>query len=1593
MSIEEEQIDFQLGDRVYIAASGPLDGLRGRIYYLDESLLRILPDGTFHRVEDITIIDGDFDPTLNITNAYVLKKRVSPAFVVQHDFHTGYLAETIDESGKMGITYTIKSVDEDEDSVVLKDETGAEKKLVFGFVGIPQDEEFTILRVRQPPESIAENNAADAAASAAVAGPLYRTEEEEGGLELLDSLDVPQVMEIREIYATQRYYPDVVQRNDMLQDLLSALSVKQQKSPQKQSEIRKLVETMMLLRNQFVNYTRSGEPSGHINTFYSTLNELLEKGVVPLSRRVVDAKRVLYLDHTVNHIRALETDPTETIFTGVTVQYLEDALKASNEYAATTLGGLQGQPILGNALPNWYLSWEGFFSSHQKSWTAGGGDRKPFNGDTEFFRRPIPEMGEERNVDGISNTALSSENDIITTEDITKINISMLRGLGPRVGRIREKESPRTVESAESVATESYVLFPLKYDRELGAIRSGKLALDMGKALMPSMTMESILLKQPISDVPSAGAIFNVSGPSLGNITIEDWLIGQPLESKGMGDVMNLLSSFGFSSRELHVDQMAVVIDKLNTYRALVRKTIQEINEKSKVELEGLSLQNNPLLLPEVVQERVNQFMGEPTFQKAIHEFQMRFPSYRENDIALFAFLFVNYYDFTLAVLAGSPVSLQREVRRKARGEFLRRLYESALTAEKTSRKVLTISEKPTVPRSHVKEYRDGDVRSVNPCAHVSSLTMIRKIKNDTLRMKALLEFTTRFSGEKRDNWIHCKVCSQHALCVHERLLLQEYLKPLEKDLLHKELLLTFSRTQFHGKYCCSNCGQSIGDLEYDSSLEYDDEGKPMSGRAVLVDKDSIFHDALDYALGAPVDKLEEIKFATETQTEAYKTAYAIATRIGVRITEEGYRKIAQRVAEDIAKQPTREGYSQFQKAQKAKGLGTIDYDVLRNRILVTSTAAYLLVELQTGIPTYTTRYRLPGCSKVGFSGFPTGAKEQTTGVEYLSCAIAGISDNVAPWNLTGFLKEKSLPKRQAEIAKLLLAAAGNTLKNSDVQQDMALKKEDLERTNKGNVIHEEGLVESIPAGFVPEQGGAASTAVAAAANEREKGRAWILLANDIAKQTTTLGSGSPYSETTCCFHSLQTPTSFWDDKELPALLTSKGSVGGRGSHLAVHYTARKQDHINVVAPDSILYRVFLQVCFEGPRRGLPHEPGYDHLCPHCGFQFPRSNEILTPEEGMSALQTQNIDTSRVKFQELLDESHSRYSVKPVLPIQLVTGLELLTKLRELEPAPFEEWKAVLSNTILAIQSFPQDKPPEETDIATAYGPLSNMAEEFRQELIERLGPDIVRIADRLVSQSPTALVQSLQTYFLIPFQRIQSKFNTESLKVQKSYELGEGTEEDLHGLLRNHLAYLDEIKKHLGGTTKAKMEDARRKLMASVPLLQHHIRTSLLPGGVIGLPYLLQAMVLGIFAECANPNIISKRASAAGASATDARGAMKVISICLERFRAEGMNFTQDEIRSMIARREEVEKMRMISKFDRMTPEQRAAELLNKRLGLGDWAIGGSDKIRLYNEDQYERERIERGEMVGLMGGAPPADEVGREAGYSNEQTAADDL
>lgn len=1547
---KEEDLSFELGDRIQIVG-GKYDNLRGKIYYLDEAILRVLPDGVSHHTEKIDIIDGEFDPALGIEVPYILQKRAKPSFVEQNDIHVGQLLETFTEGGDLGPVYKITGVDTEEDSISIIDTTGAEDKIIFNYIGIPLDRPFVVVRNREAISEVKKDDKEEIAAEA---------QEEE--FEILDRFQIAPVFEVREVARSERVYSDLEQRNSMLEEFFLDIPISQQKSEKKRSEVRKLVEMMMILRNDLINYDRSGEPVGLKPMAYSSLAELVESTPVPLARPVLDVKRVLYMDHSIK----ADEDETKSILDGIKIEYLADVVKDSVQYYEKELGS-SADEYIPDRLPTWYLNWDVYASKFMSSWQASGNSpMQPFLQDTEFFRAPAPEFSETV-VDGLPD--LSQLNPDVAKGKVPlqvgsegKIYMSLLRGLAGRSGRLSAKEEPRVIQVPERATVLNYILFPMAFDRELGAIRSSRLAYDIGRSKMSPLTMEAIILqKKGISDIPVPDGILSFSGSSLGNIQVEDWLKTQPLESKGLGDILPKLLSLGLTTRELNVNQMLVLIEKVKAYRALVRKFITETNEKSLKKLQNMKVYNNMLLSADRASQMISMVSSEPILQEAIALFQARFPSYRENDLATVGYLLSKYSDYFYATLSSKPTGLVRERIRATRDSFLESIYESARIVKK----------KKTA----------GEIPQPNPCPHVRSLSIIKKVKDKASYFKLLAKFITQYGGERKDNWLYCISCSQTCLCYHEILLLQEFLRPREKEVLHKELLLNFSGGQFHGRYICKNDGQPISDIEYDTNLEYDDDGRPLMGRSVLVDLDAVQQEQLDVLLGAPAEKVEHFSFSTEVQNLIYKTLRQIADKIGIAFIADDTKKIVQRVDVEMMRQLSREDYGKMQKASKAKGGTVPDYDVFYHRILVSATCAQILLAIQTNIPGYVMRYKLPGC-KAGFTGFPLGPEEDKTGINYLACAIASIMKNEPPWNLTGFQKGAQ-DKREALIAVYISKLLGAAINDPNVQQEIALKKEYLKETF-GKETDEEGLAEALPESFRLVREG--EVIVPEAAGEQEKVRGWILQANEIAKASAA--AESVYTETTCCFTPLHAPQEFWlGQKDMVKLDLGKRPSGPRGSHLAVHFRSPHMSSAMAVASEDEYYRVFLEICFDGPRKGLAHEPGYNHVCPHCGFAFPGAEYTL--EDGKAALDKQEVDYGKDAFTDLLDTTHRRYAVENAEKVNPIRGIQLLEKLAALEPAPFEGWAVALADTMTALRTIPQDKLSDEIEIATAYGSISNFAAAQMQELSVRMGKDNGELLGKLVSQSLLSCTESVRAYFLVPFQQFVSGFKTSKMRVQKSYDLGEGTVNDIDTFMTAHMNYLKDMERYVQGKrVKAKMEYAVEQLSVLLPFFQTYVRAPLVPGGKIGLPYLVQSSLLGIFNTFIDPNHVPPSYKGRD-EVSGERAPMQILNKCLEFFRKEGLSLSLEEIRDRIARRNEAEKMAIIGRIDKMTPEARAVELLNKKLGLGAWAVGGSKVITQYNEDQYERERIQRFEM-GL--GPAVAEEAGAEGGYDVDQVAADD-
>jgi hypothetical protein len=207
-----------------------------------------------------------------------------------------------------------------------------------------------------------------------------------------------------------------------------------------------------------------------------------------------------------------------------------------------------------------------------------------------------------------------------------------------------------------------------------------------------------------------------------------------------------------------------------------------------------------------------------------------------------------------------------------------------------------------------------GEKPKANTCAHVADLVAVRRIFDDGERFQKLTEFFKKYQGTRDGNWINCNVCKEHLLCLHERLQIQAFLNPAEKAGIEKEIILKFSGGSFQGKYICRNCGQAIRDLDFDNSIEFDDNGNPKSGRAVLVDEDALFQERLNMMTGVPIEPSDKKQLKlTDDEIKAYDVIREISMRAGIALDNEGFKRVIEKTNSFFSRFPSQEKYIEQQ--------------------------------------------------------------------------------------------------------------------------------------------------------------------------------------------------------------------------------------------------------------------------------------------------------------------------------------------------------------------------------------------------------------------------------------------------------------------------------------------------------------------------------------------------------------------------------------------------------------------------------------------------------------------------------------------------------
>jgi len=1568
--VEQEDPIIELGDRIRLVG-GKYDGTIGRVVLRTEDRLHLMPDGFTHKVEEFLLTDEGFDEDSGVEAVEILQKRKQPALVNILNLMPSQLLETFTDDGTPGPTFTILTVDPASDSILVTNEELGESTVSFNFRGVPKDMPFRIVRGRQAPEKVSAAEIPDAgvAASAGAAGA-EEEEEEESSLANFDYLDdeleatpAEGVEVLIEIPTSERTYSDITQKSEAYADILSMNSEVLQKLDITQKNTRILVELFFNLTRKILNVSSEGNIRGFKASSIQTLIELLETRKHALARPVIDAKKILYYDDSTSEPPRIE----HIIF-----KELQKHVTDSTDY-------LQGSALMDSQKFMPFLN--GYLSMFTSQWVSDSKPKIAFERDEEVFRLNEPD---DETIPGYPRQLPPATKGLLTPDVISTVKLSMLRGLKA----IRSSGRGRIIQAGEEASVLSYVLFPIGYQQSLTTMRTESLAKDIENSRTDIRSMQSIIQRLgEITSIPSSDAAFSIglNKGNMGNMSLMEYIKLLNIKAEGFADFWQIQLLLGLAEREWTLDQYAVLKTAMNTTQNAITDLILKQREalaqfaSQPPPVEGIQMTpDGPKLIAKISEEALLKDM-----QTSIQE---QMPSYKESDVALVGLMLRFHPDYTFAQLAEQPVTLT-----KLRMVHARREYLTSVNNKLKYMARVEFAGEPPVPIH---------------CSHVKPLAMIRRIKDPKQRLSLLAKFLSTFQGVKEDNWVRCRLGSHNLLCVHELLQIYQFLRPGDVNALNKDIQLNFGGGQFQGFYMCRNCGQPISELEFDTHLEFTDDGVPMSGRSELVDKDALNMSDIDKILGPMAEaELEMLPFTDTLSPLIYATARELTERLYIAMDREDLIKVVNRSRTIINQLPTLAAYIAInKKAPVEKSTG--DHATIVNQTIVCTIGVHVLIAIQTHMPDYTMRRSKEGCQNLG--GLPL-QEAGNQGIDCIVSTLASVNKDAGPWNLTGYQTLKD-EQRLKLIAQRVDSIMKEVLKDPIISQELNKKRTYL----KGllGIAGKQGRPdEMLPPYFAPipfvmeARDFVEKIIVPEAASKRDLVELWIRQGNHLAK-THKLPKPISFSETSCCLSPLSDTNEFWKKTSIQQSLPVFNELMGLQAPAKITRTEPTMvpAKLNRPLPDSpedSYYLLFMKVCNAGSRKGETHEFGLTHKCIWCDLSLPKDADVLGAAQGLAALEAQGIEVNKETFQDLLDETHrvNRFSTK--LLLEIPGPLDNWTNLMKIEPEPVDGFYAIMEKTHAELLKVPPDA--DSASIAAAIREFANLAESCQERVKIRLGKQTESL-EGLIEQGAESIIRFLQSYVIVPLKRFLERDTfTVNVDIPKAWGLselhvyGESDKEmsGLVGMLKAHTEYPREFDKHeMTPWLKAKFDTVilqARKMIDYLAL----IRPLQLPGGDQTYFYFLKFGLFSALGNFVDPDTLplnsEDQVPPESQVQNDAIFPARFISDMAKKFTRESLNLTPEKIRENIARTAEDEKANIISRMNKMKGIEKQIEKMHIKHGTGKYAVGGTKAIYAYDPEQFDREFRERRDMgsadfPGSMEEQPKLDALGFAVGGDEE-------
>jgi len=1340
----------------------------GRVIYRDLNLVRVMPQEVSDRAIDFPMTeDGStFAPDLGVQSIELRDSHASNYYV---DFLGARPGDTLEfftiDGMNAAPTGTVDEVYKTASKDAIKLTDG--RILKFNLIGptLP----IAVIRVGS---SVAEE------AAVAEQAPVEQENDVPAGVDilaLLRSVIPAATMEV--VPTAERSYPDSMQREEMFQDLLADVNVKQRTNPRRIRFIEREVDLSVALKNRSLLNDESGRVIGPAPYLLTTIKEAIaaSSGALPAAVPIIEAARVLNLDDANPSFSHKKSD--------VFPRNLATVEEASNDLATRYLDGEEER--------NFFDYTYDLLSRDQA--VLQGNTPTEWREDQDIIRT----AGMGTPVEGLSKGLPNKRN---KGEDPPPISMAFLvsditdrtvRVLSPDRQVHQKTGAVHLVAPSDPSTITGYVVLPPKAAL---ALRPPKNNGDLPTALLYSASLESDnlptiaeALRNLYSAESSPQNAWTLSAEATGEVNVAEWLKAvlqyavHPVDSQGPRTprLLGLLDTFGLGV----ADMSPAVSDVIWNWVAESQTIWQNLLSAKRTEIQT-ALDNEEARTYQSVTDTQGVaaplwsalLLAEP-LKDLLEDIKRRNPSVANAPTLMTASL--------LMEAQGDAVPLVwTEIAKLDSRELADIDVASAATSLADSRAYI-LRRKALIAAPFVAMHAAPEI---NTCSHVNRLESIRNVEDFLSRSRLLRQFIEEFQGPASESsgnkdWVTCILCKKSCVCHHELVELEALAQPSRMDAIYKQMLIRFGGERYEGKIVCKVCGQALQEIDYDEHVEFDDNGRPIVGASVLTQEqmDDPAETSWTKVLAPPVT------FATQSQRDISIILQFILERGGLLASPSVIQQIV-RYADLYVnlRAPPRNAYeaqrtkmltSASTKLKTGSGTGVAaipPYTTILNQLIVSAVMAMTVISIQSADPPIVVNYPFALCtfSRGGYPFDPASKPEDPGALLYVACVVASIDRNVAPWNSLTWTGLTTLDSRRKKILPVAMSAIqiilGADPKSAplsftpEIRQAISKARDDVEGIKLRSLVSRK---DRLPPGFRPEpfppklnrpsverdpvralrDAGVNGAPVASAL--KQQSIAIVAELHEAASNAVAImiASGqNPSEDAVCCTVPFSQVAELQGLPENLQLVKAREILRGAnpisvnaGTHLWPVYETPVPQPVEQTVGEEVFFKLFLKYCYRGHHVGESHEFSVGNECRQCHLVLGKSPDLIDfGKEGAAILAAQQgdlrIEVTQAAFLALSEAiRRRRVFAAPVSTTRnpWIAGLEDVLAIAK--KGSNTEFAVALEESLAQVASVKPGEVLSEMDRATLWIQMATFMDGARSVVEDRIGPLRARGAGR----------------------------------------------------------------------------------------------------------------------------------------------------------------------------------------------------------------------------------------------------------------------